>query len=406
MSGATSRSTRCRGQRSIVAALASVLVAAAGAASGVGAAPAAGAIRAEVATAATGTERVSAPQQGVTIRPDQWPRVIDELGEERDRIVFTRVPGVVWWYDIGTVDFPEGVDTVSMPMPKRDAAMNESWVWSNGLRIEARGPDRSRVFAPGALTTMELHPEWWLGAFRGARSTRAVPKLSVGAYPTTLPTNASTTVSFAPFAGATGLVWGYVQRRTVVANAAGRTVGPWLSLPTFPGLTAGTTASLVAARGTTHEFRVRATDRGDQSAASTVTPWSAPTALGFPQDANPSTGTLRGDMAVVPHRGAFARSVLRSRAAGGSWTSKPWYGTELGLAFAVGPRGSMADVVVDGRRLATVSTYDPRAKHRQLRYVVRGLAPDRAHTVTVVNKPVRAQRSQLDLDAFIVTSTH
>ncbi len=357
------------------------------------------------ATAAIRTDRASATRQVVTIQPDQWPRVIDEPGEDRDRIVFTRVPGVVWWYDVHTVSFPEGVDVISVPMPKRDAASDGRWVWSNGARVEARGVDGSTVVAPGALTTMEMHPEWWVGAFRGARSTRAVATLSVGAYPRTIPTSASTTVSFTPFAGSTGLVWGYVQRRTVVANAAGRTVGPWVSLPTFPGLAAGTTASLVAARGSTHEFRVRATDRGDQSAASTVTPWSAPVALGFPQDAHPSTGTLRGDMAVVPHRGAFARSVLRSRSAGGSWTSRPWYGTELALAFAVGPRGSTAEVFVDGRRLAAVSTYDPRTKQRQLRYLVRGLAPDRAHTVTVVNKPTRAARNQLDLDAFIVTST-
>lgn len=89
----------------------------------------------------------------------------------------------------------------------------------------------------------------------------------------------------------------------------------------------------------------------------------------------------------MAQRGAFGGTVLRSDRAGGSWTSRPWYGTELALVFTVGLQGSNADVHVDGRRVATVSTYDPRTKQRQTRYLLRGLSPDTPHTVTVVNRP-------------------
>lgn len=76
----------------------------------------------------------------------------------------------------------------------------------------------------------------------------------------------------------------------------------------------------------------------------------------------------------------------------------------MALTFGVGPRGSNADVLVDGRRVGTVSTYDAKARQRQTRYVVRDLAPGRPHTVAVVNRPRHAERTQLDLDAYTVTS--
>lgn len=357
-----------------------------------------------VAQAADQPEQPPARQAAPSVQPHQWPRVVDELGTDRDRVVFTRVPGVVWWMDDQRVDFPEGADVVSRPMPK---SLREGWLrWLGASCIHALGVDRFTVVdAPGALTTMDLWPEWWLSSFTATKETRALPALSVGAYPRTLPTTTSTAVSFAPFVGAIGPVRGFVQRRTVVADGTGRRVGPWISLPTWPVLTANESTPLVAARGSTHEFRVRAADRTDRPEASTVTPWTTPTALGFPQDATTATGAVRGDMRPLRQPGAFAGSVLRSRSAGGSWTSGPWYGTELALAFSAGPRGSSAEVSVDGRRLAAVSTYEPRAKQRQLRYLVRGLAPGRAHTVTVTNKPVNAARTLLDLDAYIVTST-
>lgn len=269
-----------------------------------------------VAQAADQPEQPPARQAAPSVQPHQWPRVVDELGTDRDRVVFTRVPGVVWWMDDERVDFPEGADVVSRPMPK---SLREGWLrWLGASRIHALGVDRFTVVdAPGALTTMDLWPEWWLSSFTATKETRAVPALSVGAYPRTLPTTTSTAVSFAPFVGAIGPVRGFVQRRTVVADGTGRRVGPWISLPTWPVLTANESTPLVAARGSTHEFRVRAADRTDRPEASTVTPWTTPTALGFPQDATTATGAVRGDMRPLRQPGAFAgRSCGAGRRAG------------------------------------------------------------------------------------------
>lgn len=344
------------------------------------------------------------PAAGPTLTPEQWPRIIDRPGEDGDRIVFTRVPGVEWEVDDQVVPFPDGRNTVAVPVPIREPTSEPEWVFSNGARVLARGQGRSTVVAPGAFTTMDLDPEWWVRTFRGTRTTDVVPGLVIDAYPRTLPPSAATGIAFTPFAGASGLVWGHMQWRLVTANANGRSVGPWLNFPTIPGARAGERVGFSGSRGRTYEFRARATDRGD-TAASTVTDWSPPRPFAVAQDATTRAGSVHGSMRQVLLRGAFGGTLLRSTRVGGSWTSKAFYGTELALIFGVGPRGSSADVFIDGRHAGTVSTYDATAQQRQTRFLVRNLVPGRKHTVTVANRPRDARRTQLDLDAFTVTST-
>lgn len=232
------------------------------------------------------------------LSPQQWPQVIDRLGEDNDVIVFTRVPGVRWEFDDREVTIPAGQDTVTFPIPSSPASDDPTRVALNGGRVLARGEGETRVLAPGALTTIDPDPEWHVRTLRGTRSTTAVPRLTFAAYPGTLPPTGATQVSFTGFAGATGRLWGDLQWRPVTADQHGRRTGPWLSMPTYPGVDVGDTVDFSGSRGRTYEFRARATDLGNTT-ESVVTGWSAPRPFAVAQDAATVTGRVSGDMAQV-----------------------------------------------------------------------------------------------------------
>lgn len=160
----------------------------------------------------------------------------------------------------------------------------------------------------------------------------------------------------------------------------------WLAVPVPPG---ATTTTLDQPTTSAQRYRLRAADT-----LGNTTPWVGSSAGATRIDDTSRAMTWRGRWAQPRQTGAVAGRVHRATKAGAQ-ASLRFTGSSVSWVSTTGPRGGVADVLIDGRRVATVKLRAARAQGSRL-VLTRAVAPGR-HVLLV-----RTRSGQVDVDAFLV----
>lgn len=314
------------------------------------------------------------PSMTVEVPEDKAPTFQAGSGKDGNAVLLANVPGVAWFVD-------------GKPAKGGKEAVTAVKIGS------ARSVTVTAASAEPALYTIEGVTSWTVSASSGPEygHNKTIPVVAAPG-PLAGITPTSSVVRWAPPVGAQGPFTYDVSTRIISVDRRGRRVATgwraWLAK-------SDRTQAVVSGNpGTAVEVVVRMYGPDGTRSA-----WSAPTSVVVPLDVRRNAGRAGRAWAYAADKRAIGGSTLVTRARGASWSAPTTPTNRIDVWFGTHPLGGNADVYVDGRKRATVSTrsYTGRATPRQ-RLVALPVSWGR-HTVTIVNRPVGG-RSVLHLDGI------
>jgi hypothetical protein len=152
--------------------------------------------------------------------------------------------------------------------------------------------------------------------------------------------------------------------------------------------------------GSSHRFRVRATDARGATSSFSLGP---PKTLVAVQD---------GETIEIAYEGAWTTSTIpnffgntaRVSTTAGSTATLKFTGTNVGWVTRRSPTSGKAEVYLDGVRVATIDLYSPTPRFRQMVFVRNGLA-SATHTLEIRvlgTKSAASGGTRIDIDAYVV----
>jgi subtilisin family serine protease len=169
--------------------------------------------------------------------------------------------------------------------------------------------------------------------------------------------------------------------------------GSWMGTQTLSA--AARSVAFPATPGRLYETRLRAQDTAGYWSAWAVSPGVRPTAV---QDSS-STVTYSGTWSRYVN-GWNSGGSTRYAGTGGKSVSHTFTGRAISLVMPKGPTRGSARIYLDGRLVATISTYSSSFSARRIVWS-RAFATSATHTIRVVVAGT-AGHPRIDLDAFIV----